>query len=220
MKIREFLFVLFLCSFAVSCFSGCSGSGSSYDDSGLLQPNTNPLVYDMKVNELMADSVEIERKWLIDPSKIPYDLTNAEVYDIEQTYINFSPEIRVHRINNSYFTSAMKANMSSDGMTRDELEIDITEEEYNELYKKREGNTILKTRYQFLSQDGYLMAIDIFHGDLDGLAYLEIEFVSEAESKAYKEPDWVLLDVTADVNYKNGYLARYGIPESFYSLKK
>lgn len=64
------------------------------------------------------------------------------------------------------------------------------------------------------------MTIDIFHGDLDGLAYLEIEFVSEAESNAYNEPDWVLLDVTADVNYKNGYLARYGIPESFYSLKK
>ena len=34
--------------------------------------------------------------------------------------------------------------MSSDGMARDELEIDITEEEYNELYKKREGNTIPK----------------------------------------------------------------------------
>ena len=47
----------------------------------------------MKVNELMADSVEIERKWLIDPARIPYDLTNAEVFDIEQTYINFSPEI-------------------------------------------------------------------------------------------------------------------------------
>ena len=49
MKIRNFLLVLFLCSFAVSCVGRCSRSGSSYDDSGLLQPNNNPLVYDMKV---------------------------------------------------------------------------------------------------------------------------------------------------------------------------
>ena len=35
----------------------------------------------------------------------------------------------------------------------------------------------------------------------------------EEESNNYKEPDWVIKDVTSDKNYKNGYLARYGIPK-------
>lgn len=173
--------------------------------------------YRDKINDIMADSIEIERKWLVDPNNIPYDLSNTEIFEIEQNYISFSPEIRIRRINGEFFSCTMKANMTTDGMTRDELEVYIEEDEYNELYKKKEGNTINKTRYQFLDEDGNLMCIDIFHGDLDGLAYMEIEFTSQEESNSYKEPDWVLMEVTADKNYKNGYLARYGIPASFYN---
>ena len=32
----------------------------------------------------------------------------------------------------------------------------------------------------------------------------------------YGTPSWVLKDVTTDLNYKNGYLSRYGIPKSYY----
>ena len=102
--------------------------------------------------------------------------------------------------------------MSNDGLIRDEVNIDITKEQYNNLIIKQEGKTIHKTRYQFYA-DGQLIAIDIFHGDLDGLAYMEIEFKTEEESREYKEPKWVIKDVTSDVNYKNGHLARYGIPK-------
>ena len=42
---------------------------------------------------------------------------------------------------------------------------------------------------------------------------MEIEFLSVEESYAYGDPDWVIADVTSDVRYKNGSLARYGIPE-------
>lgn len=75
--------------------------------------------------------------------------------------------------------------MTSDGMARDEFEDNITEEEYNNLIEKREGNTIEKTRYQFLDGD-YLLAIDIFSGDLEGLAYLEIEFENQEEANNFE----------------------------------
>ncbi len=176
--------------------------------------------YNEEIDEIMADEVEIECKWLVDADTIPYDLSDAEIFEIEQTYINFSPEIRVRRINGEYYTFAVKTNLRDKGLVRDELETDITKEEYDELYAKREGNTIQKTRYQFLDEEGYLVAIDIFHGDLDGLAYMEIEFVSAEEAYEYIEPEWVIADVTDDVNYKNGYLARFGIPESFYEYMK
>lgn len=68
--------------------------------------------------------------------------------------------------------------------------------------------------------NGYLLAIDIFSGELDGLAYLEIEFENQEEANNFKTPEWVIKDVTSDLNYKNGYLARYGIPNSFFDYIK
>ncbi len=176
--------------------------------------------YSNKIDNIMADDLEIEKKWIIDKNKIPYNLSNTEIIKIEQTYICFSPEIRVRKINDGKeYTFAVKTNMTSDGMTREEIENYITEEEYNNLIKKREGNTIYKTRYQFLDGD-YLLAIDIFSGELEGLAYLEIEFENEEEANDFKIPSWVIKDVTSDLNYKNGYLARYGIPDSFFEYIK
>lgn len=171
--------------------------------------------YVSELNRILSDDVEIERKWIIDKDNIEYDLSDAEVLKIEQTYICFSPEIRVRRINDGQqYSFAVKTNMTSDGMTRDEMEKNITKEEYENLVAKKEGNTIYKTRYQLLDGD-YLIAIDIFEEQLEGLAYLEIEFENQEEALNFETPDWVIKDVTDDVNYKNGYLARYGIPNNF-----
>ncbi len=170
--------------------------------------------YIEKIRKITADDVEIEKKWLIDPDNIPYELSKVQhVTEIEQTYLCFSPEMRVRNYDSGYsFEFTVKSNMRSNGLVRDETNITITEDEYNDLIKKKEGNTIHKTRYQFLS-DGQIIAIDIFHGDLEGLAYMEIEFADFASSDAYKTPDWVIAEVTDDIRYKNGHLARFGIPE-------
>jgi len=68
--------------------------------------------------------------------------------------------------------------------------------------------------------DGTEKQIDIFHGELKNLAYMEIEFDNEAEAEAYKNPTWIIADITDDIAYKNGHLARYGIPESFNKFKE
>lgn len=171
--------------------------------------------YDNRLKEVLTDDKEIERKWLIDKNKIPYNLNdkNVEVFDIQQTYICFDPEMRVRNYNNGEsYEYTIKTNMTKDGLVRDETNIDINKKQYNNLIIKKEGNTIHKTRYQFY-KNKQLVAIDIFHGDLDGLAYMEIEFPSIKESEEYKEPNWVIKDVTDNINYKNGHLARYGIPK-------
>ena len=61
--------------------------------------NTKKTPYEERLEEVLSDEVEIEKKWLIDPNRIPYDLNAATVFEIEQTYINFSPEMRVRRLN-------------------------------------------------------------------------------------------------------------------------
>ncbi len=173
------------------------------------------VMYDLRLKSVLSDDKEIERKWLLNKDKIPYNLRgdNVKVYDIKQTYLCFDPEMRVRDYNNGEsYEYTMKTNMTKDGLIRDEVNIDITKEQYDNLIIKQEGNTIHKTRYQFYD-GGQLIAIDIFHDDLDGLAYMEIEFSTKKESDNYKDPKWVIKDVTDDINYKNGHLARYGIPK-------
>ena len=176
--------------------------------------------YQKRNEELLLDNVEIERKWIFDADDISIDKSTAIIIDIEQTYISFSPEIRVRKLNNGEaYTMTVKNNLTSNGVKRDEYEIDITESQYNQLIAKKEGKTIYKTRYEF-NLDGYWAAIDIFHGELNGLAYLEVEFIDEKEAKNYKAPSWVVKEVTNDILYKNGSLAQYGIPDSFYTYIK
>lgn len=167
--------------------------------------------YKNRIAEVSADDVEIERKWLINKDNIKYDLSTAKVYEIEQTYINFSPEIRVRRVNGSQYSFTLKKNMSDNGLIRDEVDFLITEDEYNELISKKVENTIFKTRYKLLDQ-GFVVTIDIFKGELEGLAYMEIEFANKEEAETYQTPEWVIKDVTDDIRYKNASLAKYGIP--------
>lgn len=170
--------------------------------------------YAKEINEVLADDKEIERKWLVDKDEIPYDLNKAmDIYDIQQTYICFDPEMRVRNYNNGQsYELTIKTNLTEDGLIRDEINMDITQEQYENLIEKKECFTIHKTRYN-IYDNGQVMAIDIFHDELDGLAYMEIEFKSKEDSDNYETPSWVIKDVTSDARYKNGHLVRFGIPE-------
>jgi CYTH domain-containing protein len=109
----------------------------------------------------------------------------------------------------------IKNNMTSDGMTRDEYEFEINRVQYEYLLNKAEGKTIRKIRYEF-NNKGYLLSLDVFSGELTGLIYLEVEFLNKDEAEAYQAPDWAIKEVTDDPLYKNGSLAQYGIPSSYY----
>lgn len=166
-------------------------------------------------------NMEIEKKWLIKVEDIPYDLSKANKYEIVQTYLNFSPEMRVRNINDGeFYVLTIKRDTKSLGLVREEYEFLLNEDEYNNLLTKQEGNTIYKARYELENEDGFMMAIDIFSGDLEGLAYLEIEFEDKETAENYGTPNWVIKDITTDLNYKNGHLSRYGIPSSFYEYMK
>lgn len=162
----------------------------------------------------VESGLEIERKWLIDLDNITYDLSEMDKYSITQTYINYSPEIRVRRIEHNgevFYTMTIKRYINEDALTRDETEFYITEEEYLSIVVRGLDNTILKDRYQ-LELDSLIYCFDVFHGDLDGLGYLEIEFENEEEANNFVEPSWVIKDITNDRRYKNQSLAQYGIP--------
>ena len=159
--------------------------------------------------------LEIERKWVVDKDAIPYDLSAMERFEITQTYLSYEPEVRVRKIVNggiTYYTKTVKEYVNRGGLVRKEDEWYISESEYAEAVAQGLDSTILKTRYQ-AEVDGLTYAFDIFDGALEGLAYLEIEFESEAAANAFDEPDWIIKDVTDDRRFKNQELAKHGMPE-------
>lgn len=188
-----------------------SPSSTTPTPTQVVTPTPTPIVSATPTPDL--SSLEIERKFLIDKSKIPYDLKTLDKYELEQAYINFSPEIRIRKVDDWMFFLTVKAYVDDMAMTREEREFWITEQEYNTLMKKTEGNIIYKTRYQGLDENRVMFAIDIFKGDLAGLAYYEVEFPNEEEANKFTPPAWVGKDVTNDKKYKNGYLAQFGIPQ-------
>lgn len=157
--------------------------------------------------------VETERKFLIDPAKLPKDMDKrGKVYDIVQTYISLSPEMRVRMLNKKYYYFTLKRPLDDVGLSREEIEFRITQEEYEALVKKREGSTIYKTRYQFYENGTYIF-VDVYYSKkLTGLVVAEVEFPSAEASRKFKAPKWFGEEITADLRYKNANLAKHGMP--------
>lgn len=156
--------------------------------------------------------MEIERKWLVRKEKIPYDLEKLKSEEIEQAYISFSPTIRIRKIDGRRFILTVKSKTGTT-LSREEYETDITEEDYFNLMKKSEGKVISKTRYLNRREDGLPEEIDVFHGELKGLCYMEIEFGDEKTAEEFPSPEWVDRDVSSEKGYSNGDLAKYGMPK-------
>lgn len=154
--------------------------------------------------------MEIERKWLIRKEQIPYDLEKLPSHEIEQCYVSFSPVIRIRKINHGE-RYILTVKSTEQGISRQEFELPLSGEEYENLYQKREGNMLQKTRY-LKEENGLVQEIDIFRGDLEGLCYMEIEFPTKEAAETYPTPDWVVADVSDRIEYANASLARHGHP--------
>jgi adenylate cyclase len=118
------------------------------------------------------------------------------------------PEVRVRRRDGCSWLTVK----SGGGRVRVEEEIEIEADRFDRLWPLTEGLRIEKTRYEIPADDGLVIELDVYRGDLDGLVTAEVEFGSEEAAEAYAAPDWLGPDITEDVRYKNQRLARDGAP--------
>lgn len=149
---------------------------------------------------------EIERKFLI--KNLPENLENFTHYEIRQGYISTDPTIRLRQQDDKYILTVKSAGL----MKKQEYELDLTEEQFNRLWKKTEGNTIEKTRYVIPLNDGLKAELDVYKGFLSGFMNVEVEFASTKEAILFDIPDWFGQEVTQDPRYSNSSLAKFGIP--------
>ena len=152
---------------------------------------------------------EIERKFLI--KSLPENLEQYPNEDIIQGYLAImedGTEVRLRKKGDRYFQTVK----SGSGKTRMELEIEITEEQYNLLWNATEGKRVEKKRYEIPHENGTI-ELDIYAGNLEGLLSVEIEFENEEDSNNFTSPEWFGEEVTEDRGYKNQSLALNGIPK-------
>ena len=135
--------------------------------------------------------MEIERKFLIKAIN-NLDLSKYQHKTIVQDYLyvdNFTA-IRKRKIsenNINKYTYTIKT--SKVGISVNEIEEDILEDEYNNLTLNLNYNTIEKERY-IIPYEKYNIELDVFKGVYQGIIFAEIEFPSEDLAYEVKLPNW------------------------------
>ena len=167
-----------------------------------------------KVSDSTIQKAEIERKFLIKSKPIiPSDI---EIKHITQAYLFVSNEMeeRIRREESEENgTKYFYTKKFGSGLERKENEYPIEEWEYKKFLLSTRGNIIEKTRFVIPHNNGVKLEYDVYHGALDGLEVVEVEFPSVETSNQFSPPDWFGPDVTERKDLKNKSLATKGIPE-------
>ena len=142
--------------------------------------------------------MEIERRFLVkDLSSL--DLSQYKCKRIIQDYLykDKFTAIRKRKTvldDNVSFTYTIKTRKI--GISVNELENEISEEEYNNLKVHPNFNHIDKTRYIIPYIDNLNIELDVFNDNFDGIIFAEIEFKSEEQAHSVKLPEWFGPEIT------------------------
>lgn len=154
--------------------------------------------------------MEIEKKFQI--RNMPPQLEQFPKKEIEQGYLCVDPVVRIRRSNDRYILT-YKSNMGledrqdAEARINQEIEAVLTCEGYEHLREKVDGHLICKTRYIIPLPDGHTGELDVFHGYLEGLTLIEVEFEDEDDARAFQAPDWFGTNVSSDKRYTNSFLS-------------
>ncbi|WP_299454563.1 CYTH domain-containing protein [uncultured Microscilla sp.] len=145
--------------------------------------------------------MEIERKFLV--NELPQNLDSYPKTRIKQWYITIKPAVRL-RERDGVYTFTVK---SKGHLVRQEFEMELTQEEFANLFTKVSTHAIDKTRYEISLGNGLTAELDVFLGKHKELNLVEVEFETEEAAHAFTPPAWFGEDVTQEAKYKNNNLA-------------
>lgn len=154
--------------------------------------------------------MEIERKFLLDT--LPDDIEQQPHNLIQQGYIvtDSSNEVRVRAKGEKHYLTIKQGS----GLSRNEVEIAISEDQFAALWRLTVNSRVEKIRYDYPGHTS-LIEIDVYNDVLFPLKVAEVEFTSVEESREFEAPAFFGREVTEDKSFKNASLAANGIPETY-----
>ncbi len=142
-------------------------------------------------------ALEIERKFLVDISKINF-LENGE--QIKQGFIA-TQDLTVVRVRISGEKAWLTIKGANKGATRSEFEYLIPRLDAEAMLAELCDKPILsKTRYRYKFGQ-HIWEVDVFSGENSGLVVAEVEMTTESDIILL--PNWVTTEVTGDARYYN-----------------
>ena len=131
--------------------------------------------------------MEIERRWLVDGWPEPEP---AAVFLMDQGYFATRPAVRVRREAEvggpCQYIVCFKG---KGGLARQEIELPVTEAQYQALTGMLTGPMIRKEQRRYPLPGGLTLEVNQVDPDLDtGFFYAEVEFPDEASAQAWKPP--------------------------------
>jgi CYTH domain-containing protein len=155
-------------------------------------------------------SVEIERRFLVeDPEAAIAQAVRSSC--IRQGYVAIDPagmQVRVREIGERRLLTVKRGS----GEVRAEVEFEIDAAKFEELWELTAGRRIDKRRH-FIRAGDLVFELDVYAGDLAGLAVVEVEADSPEASAAFEPPAWFGRELTGDERYSNVRLAVDGLPD-------
>lgn len=144
---------------------------------------------------------EIERKYSVDHAK--WNLVEKPIpHFIVQSYLSKTADCTVRlRIKDEKGFLTIKGKTS--GISRSEFEYEIPLSDAKEMINSFTEKKLVKFRYNIL-YGNHIWEVDVFQGKLEGLIVAEIELSSEDE--IFELPDWVIEDVSDNVEFYNSRL--------------
>ena len=149
--------------------------------------------------------MEIERKFLI--ASLPEKLWEYPVWLLEQAYLCRRPVVRVRKEERGEKREYLLTYKSEGLMVREEYNLPLDEEAYEHLKKKADGRVITKRRYRLPAENGLVIELDVFEGELAGLLLAEVEFPDEETARDWQPPEWFDREVTYEETYHNSNLS-------------
>ena len=139
---------------------------------------------------------EIERKFLVDTSKLP---TLPKGHIMKQGYVPTQGITVRARISDDQAYLTLKGRAT--GLSRSEFEYPIPVEDAQQILDELCAHPLIeKTRY-LIPYGEHIWELDIFEGDNEGLIVAEIELGSEDEQ--FELPIWTTEEVSYDTRYRN-----------------
>lgn len=145
--------------------------------------------------------MEIERRFLIKDKN--------KVEELIKQYKETRKTITQDYIYSDIFTAIRKRKIEKDekakyiytiktgrkGISVNEIEKEISKEQYDLLKKDENRITITKDRFVIPYIDNLKIELDIFHGKYEGVIFAEIEFENEEQAGKAKIPEWFDIEI-------------------------
>ncbi|MFB8139395.1 CYTH domain-containing protein [Streptomyces parvus] len=152
-------------------------------------------------------SQEIERKFMVAEGwQVPAGTTGEQLHQAYLSPRGAPVEFRVRSRRDTRVMTVKTFDAASNAMVREEVEFEIDDTVFAQLWKLSGGDCLSKYRWN-VPLEHHVATVDEYDGALAGLRVVEVEFDSVDEARSFRPPDWFGEEVTGSPAWSNRELA-------------